>query len=572
MDTMKTIAEPEKLRLGTSLPPGDPHGVSVHLPKWADTVGWALREPRVVDAMTTGYPRFFLSLVVDRLAVRLLELASPSDVVGVEKTGQRLSRLLDSVRHAQMFRKALPEWDTTQRTSSRDIGVYTVTWDGEITAVKEDNVPNQFECRRIGDEGIVLVSYPAELAAEAKAFWQHTGFGISSRRATHWLEDAPFLSASPAPNPTPRPPAEMISRKINHARAALKQRIAIGHSSPSNNLHVSPSDVFLFPTGMTAITETADTIKSLRHPTPDSPYRVAIFGFPYVDTVKVLHRVLGYVPTLYHSTPTALDTLEETLLTGSIDMLITEFPGNPLLQSPDLTRLHALAQKHHFVLVVDDTVGTHASLALLGACDVVCTSLSKMFSGGCNVMGGTVTLNPASPFYHRLKDVLEGRREKGEGEGAWFWEDVVTMEENSRDFEARVARASANAEVVAGLLRGSGAVGEVYYPKGAPTQELYDRYRVEGGRYGFLVTVRFTAPERAVAFHDAMDVAKGPSFGTNFTLCCAHTLLAHYKELEWAAEYGVVEHLVRISVGLEEREWLEERVTRALRAAEGVSV
>lgn len=32
-----------------------------------------------------------------------------------------------------------------------------------------------------------------------------------------------------------------------------------------------------------------------------------------------------------------------------------------------------------------------------------------------------------------------------------------------------------------------------------------------------------------------LQVAKGPGFGTNFTLACPYTLLAHYTELEWAA-------------------------------------
>lgn len=41
---------------------------------------------------------------------------------------------------------------------------------------------------------IYAVVYPQELAVEAKAFWQHTGFGISSRRATYWLENASFLN------------------------------------------------------------------------------------------------------------------------------------------------------------------------------------------------------------------------------------------------------------------------------------------------------------------------------------------------------------------------------------------
>lgn len=125
---------------------------------------------------------------------------------------------------------------------------------------------------------------------------------------------------------------------------------------------------------------------------------------------------------------------------------------------------------------------------------------------------------------------------------------------------------------------------EVNYPEGSPSQKTYEKYKLPGGGYGFVLSMRFSSPGKAIAFHDALDVAKGPSLGTNFTLACRspshfilplligsagpYTLLAHFKELEWAAEYGVVEHLVRISVGLEGEEWLRARVDRALRAAE----
>ncbi|KAJ4288348.1 hypothetical protein N0V88_007386 [Collariella sp. IMI 366227] len=115
------------------------------------------------------------------------------------------------------------------------------------------------------------------------------------------------------------------------------------------------------------------------------------------------------------------------------------------------------------------------------------------------------------------------------------------MAHHSRDFDTRVYRASSNAETIVTLLRASPAVAEVYYPLGSPTQSTYDHYKKPSGKYGFLVSIRFATPAHAVAFYDALDVAKGPSLGTNFTLCCAYTLLAHYKELEWAAEYGVVE-------------------------------
>jgi cystathionine gamma-synthase len=233
--------------------------------------------------MKTGYPRFFVSRVVARLAMRLLTIYQARTALAggnanpeIEDNGQRLAMLLDSIRHAQLGRKALSELNPAQAETRPRIRVYLVTWGGGMTLVDEDDTPDQDgRPAPVGEEDIVLVSYPEELAAEAKAFWQHTGFGISSRRATHWLEHAPFLNPTA---PSPIPPPVNISLLVKNSRATLKQRIATGYSDPSSNLHVSPSDVFLFPTGMTAITETAEAIKGLRHATPSSPHRVAVFG------------------------------------------------------------------------------------------------------------------------------------------------------------------------------------------------------------------------------------------------------------------------------------------------------
>ena len=235
--------------------------------------------------MKTGYPRFFVARVIHRLAMRLLGIRHSrdghpvnSEQSGGETIGGELAMVLDTRRHARMCRSILTEWSVVRNggTPADAIGVYVVTWDGKVTAVDQENIPNQLDPpRRIGDEDIVLVSYPAELALDAKAFWQHTGFGISSRRATHWLESAPFLSSTPsAPRPLPSP-AEAAQR-VELAKEQLKHRIATGQSSEA--LAVSPSDVFLFPTGMSAIAETTAAIQTLRQPTPSSPYRVAVFG------------------------------------------------------------------------------------------------------------------------------------------------------------------------------------------------------------------------------------------------------------------------------------------------------
>lgn len=282
--------------------------------------------------------------------------------------------------------------------------------------------------------------------------------------------------------------------------------------------------------------------------------------------MKLLSKINKFECQLYgHGSPSDMDQLERHLHNGMrIHAVYTEFPGNPLLRCLDLHRLHALSRQFDFHLVVDDTVGTAINLDLAPFCDVLCTSLTKMFSGACNVMGGSVTISPTCRDKEALRAALTSQHLD-----TYFPQDVIVMEANSRDFAERMSIANRNAEALADRLRSHPSVDEVFYPRGSTSQPLYERYkraRPEAG-YGFLLSVRFVKPAAAMAFYDALELAKGPSLGTNFTLCCAYTLLAHAAELAWAAGFGVVEHLVRVSVGVEGREYLEEKIDAALAAA-----
>src|SRR5688572_6777869 len=53
-------------KLGEPLP-ASKHAVSVSLPKWADVVGYEEAEPRVINAMKTGYPRFVYNPITKKL-------------------------------------------------------------------------------------------------------------------------------------------------------------------------------------------------------------------------------------------------------------------------------------------------------------------------------------------------------------------------------------------------------------------------------------------------------------------------------------------------------------------------
>lgn len=93
-----------------------------------------------------------------------------------------------------------------------------------------------------------------------------------------------------------------------------------------------------------------------------------------------------------------LDELEKRLAGGErFLVLFTEFPTNPLLRSPDLERIRALADTYDFAVVIDETVGNFLNVNVLPYADIVVSSLTKVFSGDSNVMGGRCVRNSDQP-------------------------------------------------------------------------------------------------------------------------------------------------------------------------------
>lgn len=149
--------------------------------------------------------------------------------------------------------------------------------------------------------------------------------------------------------------------------------------------------------------------------------------------------------------------------------------------------------------------------------------------------------------------------------------DALVLEENSRKFEARVYGINANALELAKRLQADPRIGHIYYPgvanDGFPDEIFKSMLRtdVEGrAGYGCLLSLLLADVSKTEAFFDALDVNKGPSLGTNFTLACPYTLLAHYQELDWASSFGVDKHIIRVSVGLEDIEDICNRFVHAL--------
>lgn len=112
-------------------------------------------------------------------------------------------------------------------------------------------------------------------------------------------------------------------------------------------------------------------------------------SFPYVDTLKILQNFGPGCVFYGHGSSKEFHDLEARLQKGEEYLaLFCEFPGNPLLNCPDLRRIRNLADKYDFAVVVDETIGNFLNVDVTPFADIVVSSLTKVFSGDSNVMGG----------------------------------------------------------------------------------------------------------------------------------------------------------------------------------------
>ncbi|MCA9063427.1 MAG: PLP-dependent transferase [Planctomycetaceae bacterium] len=368
-----------------------------------------------------------------------------------------------------------------------------------------------------------------------KEYWQHAGEVLTSRAAGQLLRGtSPTISESPA-------------------RQTVRRRVGMLSG-------LSADHVWLCNSGMAAVHTAWRCVRQL-FPTQPSVQ----FGFPYVDTLKIQER---FPPTAYRFFPTGsrqeIDQLRALAEQQSLSAVFCETPANPLLRCPDLVQLRELADQYGFLLIVDDTLGACLNLDVLGCADVVVTSLTKYFSGYGDVLAGSVILNPNGRFHTRLRAAMDS-----EFEELLCDADVDVLCSNSNDLETRIHRINRNADQIASRLVRHPAVADVFHPS-VHRDAAYETLKrgPDAGNGGLMSVVLHDAARVTPAVFDRLRVCKGPNLGTNFTLCCPYTILAHYNELDIVEQYGVSRWLLRISVGTEPLEELWARFEDALTAAQ----
>jgi len=376
-------------------------------------------------------------------------------------------------------------------------------------------------------ESLQALIMPEEHFATAMEYWRYTGEVVSSRQAADLFEE-------------------------NQPQGVLTSDL---RSRLSGYTGSAPENIFIYESGM------ASAFAAFRAATSLNPSKKTLqLEFPYVDVLKIQNHFGQGVVYLNECAGEPMDEAIQRMREGEFSAVFCEVPSNPLLRSVDLETISQACREGGIPLIVDDTICSCFNVDVRPFADIVTTSLTKWLSGKGDVMVGGLQLIPESPFYQQLSEFFAEDNPSG---SKLYSSDASVFYENMTGFEERMITVNENSLKVVDLLVNHPNVKQVWYPT-TVTREQYDAVRKENGGYGGLISFALKSPKKAPKVFDALEISKGPSLGTEFSLACPYTLLAHYDELDWVEDCGVPTNLIRLSIGIEPVEELLERLEKAL--------
>ena len=238
-----------------------------------------------------------------------------------------------------------------------------------------------------------------------------------------------------------------------------------------------------------------------------------------------------------------------------------ETPTNPLLSIYDISAIAEVAHAHGALAAVDNTFATPINQRPLElGCDIVMHSTTKYFGGHSDVLGGLNVVGDEA-----LGEQLAGVTAVTGGVAGPF--DAYLTFRGIKTMALRMERHQANALKIAQVLEVHPKINKVIYPglPSHPGHELATKQMDSG--YGAVVAIEIDGNQDSVAaFMNKLEL-----FATAEGLGGVESLVGHPRTMSHSRvpedqkeELGLVENLVRLSVGIEHVDDLIEDIDQAL--------
>ncbi|MEO6118450.1 MAG: PLP-dependent aspartate aminotransferase family protein [Methylotenera sp.] len=246
-------------------------------------------------------------------------------------------------------------------------------------------------------------------------------------------------------------------------------------------------------------------------------------------------------------------------LSQGFGLVYFETPSNPLLQIIDIAAVCKLAHQYDAIVAIDSTFATPVNQqALTLGADIVIHSATKYLGGHSDITGGMVAGSLAM-----LQPLRIWRKNLGQCIAP---ETAHLLARSLSTLTVRVKQHNASALRVALMLEQHPAIEQVYYP-GLENFTGYEIAKRQMSGFGGMLSIKVRGDAAtAVKMVDGLSLfAIAPSRGGVESLVSQPVLTSHRDlSVTLRKERGISDNLVRLSIGLEDTEDIEQDLLQAL--------
>jgi cystathionine gamma-lyase/homocysteine desulfhydrase len=239
--------------------------------------------------------------------------------------------------------------------------------------------------------------------------------------------------------------------------------------------------------------------------------------------------------------------------------LLVETPTNPLLKLTDIAAVSAWAKTHSLMFIVDNTFGTpYWQTPLTLGADVVVHSATKYLGGHSDVVAGLVVTadEKLGEELHYIQNAVGGVLGPHD---SWL------LMRGMNTLGLRMEAHEANARAIASVLADHPAVRKVYYP-GLPEHPQHELAKQQALGFGGMISFDVGSAERAAeVLRKVKYFTLAESLGAVESLISVPARMTHASIPKERRELlGITDGLIRISVGIEDREDLIADLVQSL--------
>lgn len=314
---------------------------------------------------------------------------------------------------------------------------------------------------------------------------------------------------------------------------------------------------FAFASGMAAITAALMLFKS--------GDKVLISDNVYGGSFRVLDKVFKNFNLEYELVNTSNEKLVEEKITGNVKAIFIETPTNPLMTITDIKKITGIAKNHGILTIVDNTFMTpYLQKPIELGADIVVHSATKYLGGHSDLVAGLAVVNSKelSEKLHFIQNSTGGVLNPFD---SWL------LIRGIKTLSVRMDRHIENASYLAEFLKNHPSVEKVYYP-GLEDHPGYEIHKKQANGAGAIISFVLKEGFNIKEFFKGVElITLGESLGGVESLISHPATMTHASiPAEIRQKVGIVDNLIRFSVGIENKKDLVKDIEKALNKSKNI--